>query len=98
MVPRPSDRGTERVRARRKAAQELARLRRGYTVADDRRKKRVVNPSPLVDASAVIIRLRPYRHLLGGYWGWFVDEIVDLLIDEYPDEVARWILEEADVA
>lgn len=96
MISQPRDGGTDRVRARRKAAEELFRLRRGYGPVDDRRRKRVIPASQLVDASAVIIRLRPYRHLLD--WGRLVESIVELLTDELPDDISRWILQEADAA
>lgn len=57
---------------------------------------RIRDQGRLLDANAAVIRLRRYRHLVD--WPSVVDRIVDLLADEFPDDIARFVLEEADAA
>lgn len=84
MVPAPRDTVTDRARARRAVRVELSRIRR------------YCDHGRLLDANAAIIRLRRYRHVLD--WDAVIDAVVDLLADECPEDIWRFVLEEADVA
>lgn len=80
----PADRDEDRVRALRRVGRELRRielLESGpiYCVA----------PSRLVAVSAALHRLRRYGHLLD--WDWVESRFVDMLDDELPGDVTRWL-------